>query len=90
MGATTRLRFREYTVPVPGAQTLTQGEELSATISSAECVTGAEADCGAASGDVLSTDELVRWIATHQARTGHEIFEQITRRVIRSEAGMWL
>ncbi|MER5275669.1 hypothetical protein ABT025_07915 [Streptomyces sp. NPDC002809] len=77
-----RYRFREYhvtTVPDPLAL---PGHE-------AVCVTGEEHNCGAASGTLHTPDELTRWIAAHCAQTGHELFEQTTRILLRAEPGAW-
>lgn len=82
MGTSTRFRFRDYHVnPVT--------DPMSLPTLSAVCVTGEDADCGAASGDVRSAEELVRWIAEHFAETKHETFERTERATVRAEAGEW-
>ncbi|MDQ0795944.1 hypothetical protein [Streptomyces sp. B1I3] len=77
-----RYRFREYhvtTVPDPMALPALE----------AVCVTGEERNCGAASGALNDRDELTRWIAGHCAQTGHELYEQTTRALLRAEPGAW-
>ncbi|WP_446678296.1 DUF7848 domain-containing protein [Streptomyces scopuliridis] len=55
----------------------------------AECVTGEDRNCGATSGILHSPDELTRWVAGHCAATGHELYEQTTRTLLRAEPGAW-
>ncbi|MEW2620041.1 hypothetical protein [Streptomyces sp. NPDC048106] len=77
-----RYRFREYhvtTVPDP----------LALPTVAAECVTGEDRNCGATSGTLHTQDELTRWIAGHCAATGHELYEQTTRSLLRAEPGAW-
>jgi hypothetical protein len=82
MGTTTRYRFREYTVR-------TKADPLTLPTFQAVCVTGDDHDCGATSGDVHSTDELVRWIASHCAETKHELYERTARETVCAEPGAW-
>ncbi|MEU8523864.1 hypothetical protein [Streptomyces sp. NPDC048577] len=77
-----RFRFREYhvtTVPDP----------LALPSVEAVCVTGEERNCGATSGTLHTPDELTRWIAEHCAQSGHELYEQIVRALVRAEPGAW-
>ncbi|WP_444533440.1 DUF7848 domain-containing protein [Streptomyces anulatus] len=77
-----RYRFREYhvtTVPDP----------LALPAFTAVCVTGEEHNCGAASGTLHTPDELTRWIAGHCAATGHELYEQTSRTLLRAEPRAW-
>ncbi|QNA71831.1 hypothetical protein C8250_007880 [Streptomyces sp. So13.3] len=77
-----RYRFREYRVAaVPDPMTLPGYEAV--------CVTGEEHDCAAASGTLHTPGELTRWIAEHCATTGHELYEQTTRAILRAEPGAW-
>ncbi|MET7289612.1 hypothetical protein [Streptomyces sp. NPDC005573] len=55
----------------------------------AECVTGEDHNCGATSDPQHTPDELTRWIAGHCAATGHELYEQTTRTLVRAEPGAW-
>ncbi|QYA98941.1 hypothetical protein KZO11_38010 [Streptomyces anulatus] len=55
----------------------------------AVCVTGEEHNCGAASGTLHTPDELTRWIAGHCAATGHELYEQTSRTLLRAEPRAW-
>ncbi|MFJ2649649.1 hypothetical protein ACIO1C_23355 [Streptomyces sp. NPDC087420] len=77
-----RYRFREYrvtTVPDP----------LALPTMEAVCVTGEERSCGATSGTLHTSDELTRWIAGHRAQSGHELYEQTVRALVRAEPGPW-
>lgn len=77
-----RYRFREYhvtTVPDPMALPTLE----------AVCVTGEEHNCGATSGTLHTPDELTRWIAGHCATTGHGVYEQTARTILRAEPGAW-
>jgi len=77
-----RYRFREYRVTtVPDPVALPAFEAV--------CVTGEERNCGATSGTLHSTDELTRWIAGHCAQSGHELYEQTVRALVRAEPGAW-
>ncbi|KJK58198.1 DUF7848 domain-containing protein [Saccharothrix sp. ST-888] len=82
MGTTSRYRFREYHVT-------TVIDPLAVPTFEAVCVTGEEQDCGAASGELHSPEELTRWIAGHCAQTGHQSYEQTTRTIVRAEPGAW-
>jgi len=77
-----RYRFREYhvtTVPDP----------LALPTMEAVCVTGEERNCGATSGTLHTSDELTCWIAGHCAQSGHELYEQTVRALVRAEPGAW-
>ncbi|GAA4813491.1 hypothetical protein [Streptomyces ziwulingensis] len=77
-----RYRFREYhvtTVPDP----------LALPAFTAVCVTGEESNCGATSGALHTPDELTHWIAEHCATTGHGLYEQTVRAILRAEPGAW-
>ncbi|ARP70324.1 hypothetical protein LK06_010510 [Streptomyces pluripotens] len=77
-----RYRFREYHVTaVP--------DSLAVPTVAAVCVTGEESNCGATSGTLHTPDELTRWIAGHCAATGHELYEQTTRTLLRADPGAW-
>lgn len=82
MGATTRYRFREYTVT-------TVLDPMTLPTVEAVCVTGEEHDCGAASGEMHTAEELTRWIAGHCAQTGHGSYERTTRAILRAGPGAW-
>ncbi|MFD5453552.1 DUF7848 domain-containing protein [Streptomyces olivaceus] len=77
-----RYRFREYHVT-------TAPDPLALPAFTALCVTGEEHNCGATSGILHTPDELTRWIAGHCAATGHELYEQTTRTLLRAEPGAW-
>ncbi|WP_406169946.1 hypothetical protein [Streptomyces sp. NBC_00996] len=77
-----RFRFREYHVT-------TVPDTLALPTVAAECVTGEDRNCGATSGPLHTPDELTRWIAGHCAATGHELYEQTTRTLLRAEPGAW-
>ncbi|XVV39307.1 hypothetical protein ACQPXT_40390 [Streptomyces sp. CA-100214] len=64
-------------------------DPLALSVFAVACVTGEERDCGATSGTLHDPDELTRWIAGHCATTGHELYEQTTRTVLRAELGAW-
>ena len=82
MGTTTRYRFREYTVTtVPDLMALPTFEAV--------CVTGEDQDCGAASSQLHTPEELTRWIAAHCAQTSHTTYERTTRATLRAEPGEW-
>ncbi|MFJ2606586.1 hypothetical protein ACIO13_16635 [Streptomyces sp. NPDC087425] len=55
----------------------------------AVCVTGEERNCGATSGTLHTPDDLTRWIAEHCAQSGHELYEQTVRALVRAEPGAW-
>jgi hypothetical protein len=77
-----RYRFREYhvtTIPDP----------LALPAFTALCVTGEEHNCGATSGALHTPDERTRWISEHCAATGHELYEQAARTLLRAEPGAW-
>ncbi|CAL9325065.1 hypothetical protein [Streptomyces sp. SudanB91_2054] len=77
-----RYRFREYhvtTVPDP----------LALPTFEAVCVTGEEHNCGATSGTLHTSDELTRWIAGHCAQSGHQLYEQTVRALVRAGPGAW-
>ena len=82
MGTTTRYQFREYTVS-------TVLDAMALPTVEAVCVTGEEQDCGAASGQMHTPEELTRWIAAHCAQTGHAINERTARATLRAEPGEW-
>ncbi|MFJ6621312.1 hypothetical protein ACIQOW_27535 [Kitasatospora sp. NPDC091335] len=82
MGTTSRYRFREYHVT-------TVADFLALPTFEAICVTGEEQDCGAASGELHTPEELTRWIAGHCAQTGHQSYEQTARTIVRAEPGAW-
>ncbi|WP_445276214.1 DUF7848 domain-containing protein [Streptomyces noursei] len=75
-------RFREYHVT-------TTPDPLALPAFTALCVIGEERNCGATSGTLHTPDELTRWIAEHCATTGHELYEQTTRAILRAEPGAW-
>lgn len=77
-----RYRFREYHVT-------TAPEALALPTVAAQCVTGEDRNCGATSDILHSPDELTRWVAGHCAATGHELYEQTTRTLLRAEPGAW-
>jgi hypothetical protein len=77
-----RFRFREYHVT-------TVPDTLALPTFTAECVTGEDHNCGATSDPQHTPDELTRWIAGHCAATGHELYEQTTRTLLRAEPGAW-
>ena len=55
----------------------------------AVCVTGEDQDCGVASGQMHTPEELTRWIAAHCARTSHATYERTTRATLHAEPGEW-
>lgn len=75
-----RYRFREYHVT-------TAPDSLAVPVFEAVCVTGEIRNCGATSGTLHAPDELTRWIAEHCATTGHDLYEQTTRTLLRAEPG---
>jgi hypothetical protein len=46
---------------------------------SAVCVSGEEADCAAASGDMYDQDAANKWMAEHTRDTGHNRFQRTCR-----------
>ncbi|MFI6084709.1 hypothetical protein ACIBBB_27685 [Streptomyces sp. NPDC051217] len=77
-----RYRFREYHVTIVA-------DSLALPTYQAVCVTGEDSNCGATSGALLAPDELTHWIAEHCAQSGHELYEQTHRAVVRAEPGAW-
>ncbi|MFE5026329.1 hypothetical protein ACFRAO_24185 [Streptomyces sp. NPDC056656] len=43
----------------------------------AVCVSGDDADCGAASGQHVDTKPVDQWMAKHTATTGHDRYQQV-------------
>ena len=81
MGATERLRFRNYVV----APNLMVNREFRA-----RCVSGSEAECGAESAlseDIKVVDE---WIVQHFHDTAHDAFRRVIADYAVVRAGEWL
>jgi hypothetical protein len=78
----TRLRFRAYDLtPLADSAVLPAARAV--------CVTGADADCGAASPELTDGAALTRWLAEHCRDTGHESFELLHRTALRVTPGHW-
>jgi hypothetical protein len=76
-----RFRFRAYEI---------RPDPLAVTTLEAECVSGAEAECGASSGDLGTPPALRQWVADRASRTGHQRFRLITADYALAEPGEWL
>lgn len=65
-----RYRFRDYKV------TSVTADQTAEPTYEAECVTGDDADCGATSGVLFTSDDVTRWMACHTRDTGHTRFRR--------------
>ncbi|MFJ1594104.1 hypothetical protein ACIOD0_28230 [Kitasatospora albolonga] len=80
MGTTRSYRFRNYTMtPDP------MGE----TTFAAACVSGDDADCGAASGEQVEQTDVDRWIAERVRDTGHGRYRRTMADYVLAEPGDW-
>ncbi|WP_329101592.1 DUF7848 domain-containing protein [Streptomyces sp. NBC_01439] len=80
MGRTRTYRFRNYEI---------RTDPIGEVTFEAECVSGDEANCGAASGDMAEIIDVDRWIAEHVQDTGHSRYRRTAADYALVEPGEW-